>query len=273
MGLVAAKTGTIRSKARRSRTRRRSALAQAGIAFVPEDRRIFPNLTVGENLRLAALAGRKGAWTEKRIYEYFAVLGERRDKPAKLSGGEQQMLAIARALVANPDIILLDEPMEGLAPLIARNVEEVVRNIRRRGPHDLAGRAERARRDEPLRPRLRALERPRRRIGNDRGAQSRRGDDAAVPRGVSCALDAARWSGTVYVGRLEVVRRHRGRLPDRAARAAARRYRRPPLDVFAHGARTSCSSADVRARGRFGTLHYRVMPIRLRAAPLRHRCS
>ncbi|HZO94263.1 MAG TPA: ABC transporter ATP-binding protein [Candidatus Baltobacteraceae bacterium] len=133
MGLVAARSGQIRFKGKPITNKTPFALAQLGIAFVPEDRRIFPNLTVGENLRLAALAGRKGAWTEKRIYDYFAVLGERRDKPAKLSGGEQQMLAIARALVANPDIILLDEPMEGLAPLIARNVEEVVRNIRAEG--------------------------------------------------------------------------------------------------------------------------------------------
>ncbi len=133
MGLVAARSGSITFKGKPIANKSPFALAQLGIAFVPEDRRIFPNLTVGENLRLAALAGRKGAWTEKRIYDYFAVLGERRDKPAKLSGGEQQMLAIARALVANPDIILLDEPMEGLAPLIARNVEEVVRNIRTEG--------------------------------------------------------------------------------------------------------------------------------------------
>jgi branched-chain amino acid transport system ATP-binding protein len=133
MGLVAARTGTIRFNGKDVTNKSPFALAQMGIAFVPEDRRIFPNLTVGENLRLASLAGRKGVWTEKRIYEYFAVLGERKDKPAKLSGGEQQMLAIARALIANPDIILLDEPMEGLAPLIARNVEEVVRNIRTEG--------------------------------------------------------------------------------------------------------------------------------------------
>ena len=133
MALVTVRSGTIRFKGETISHRQPYDLAKIGIAFVPEDRRIFPNLTVGENLRLAALAGRKGPWTEKRIYEYFAVLGERRDKPAKLSGGEQQMLAIARALIANPAIILLDEPMEGLAPLIARNVEEVVRRIREEG--------------------------------------------------------------------------------------------------------------------------------------------
>jgi branched-chain amino acid transport system ATP-binding protein len=133
MGLVAVKMGTIRFNGKTITSKAPFDLAKLGIAFVPEDRRIFPNLTVGENLRLAALAGKKGPWTEKRIYEYFAVLGERKDKPAKLSGGEQQMLAIARALIANPAIILLDEPMEGLAPLIARNVEDVVRRIRSEG--------------------------------------------------------------------------------------------------------------------------------------------
>ncbi len=133
MGLVAVRRGSIRFHGKPIANRAPFDLAQLGIAFVPEDRRIFPNLTVGEILRLAALAGRKGAWNVARIYEYFPVLGERRDKPAKLSGGEQQMLAIARALIANPEIILLDEPMEGLAPLIARNVEDVVRRIREEG--------------------------------------------------------------------------------------------------------------------------------------------
>jgi branched-chain amino acid transport system ATP-binding protein len=133
MGLVHARSGNVKFHDQDITNKSPFSLAQAGIAFVPEDRRIFPNLTVGENLRLASLAGRKGPWNEARIYEYFAVLGERKDKPAKLSGGEQQMLAIARALIANPEIILLDEPMEGLAPLIARNVEDVVRRIKSEG--------------------------------------------------------------------------------------------------------------------------------------------
>ena len=133
MGVVPPKSGTITLGSVAIARKTPFTLARKGLAFVPEDRRIFPNLTIAENLRLAALRGRKGPWTEKRIFEYFAVLGERRNSLARLSGGEQQMLAIARALIANPEIILLDEPMEGLAPMVARGVEEVVRKIKAEG--------------------------------------------------------------------------------------------------------------------------------------------
>ena len=133
MGLVAVRGGEIRFGGKAITNRAPFAIANLGIAIVPEDRRIFPNLTVGENLRLASLRGRKGPWSEKRIYEYFAVLGERRDKPAKLSGGEQQMLAIARALVANPSIILLDEPAAGLSTMDSAALMTMVGKIRQQG--------------------------------------------------------------------------------------------------------------------------------------------
>jgi branched-chain amino acid transport system ATP-binding protein len=93
--------------------------AQNGIAIVLQGRGILPNLTVEENLLLGTATGRTGPWSLKRIYELFPILAERSQNPGMaLSGGQQQMLAIGRALVANPELLILDEPSEGLAPVI-----------------------------------------------------------------------------------------------------------------------------------------------------------
>jgi branched-chain amino acid transport system ATP-binding protein len=109
-------------------------LGRLGLAFVPENRRIFPNLTVEENLRIATVMGRKGPWSLERIYQLFPRLQERAAQGGDtLSGGEQQMLAIGRGLLTNPEVLLLDEPTEGLAPLIVEQLIESIRTINQEG--------------------------------------------------------------------------------------------------------------------------------------------
>ncbi len=108
--------------------------ARRGISLVPEERRIFTNLTVAENIKLAQVTARQPGWTLQEVYDRFPRLRERaRNKGDEISGGEKQMLAIARALVQNTQLLLLDEPTEGLAPLIVREVESIVREIKAKG--------------------------------------------------------------------------------------------------------------------------------------------
>jgi branched-chain amino acid transport system ATP-binding protein len=111
-------------------------IARSGVALVPEGRGIFPNLDVRENLSMAARAGTNGRcdWTYERVLATFPRLKERlRHRGAELSGGEQQMLTIGRALLTNPDVLFLDEATEGLAPLIAQEIWRIVRDIRATG--------------------------------------------------------------------------------------------------------------------------------------------
>jgi len=106
------------------------ALARRGISLVPEGRKIFPSLTVEENLALGAYARRTGPWNARAIYDLFPILGERaRVAGVDLSGGQQQMLAIGRALMNNPDLILMDEISLGLAPLVVKELYRVVKVV------------------------------------------------------------------------------------------------------------------------------------------------
>jgi branched-chain amino acid transport system ATP-binding protein len=110
-------------------------VARAGIGFVPEDRRIFAELTVRENLEVGARAARRpGRWTIATVGELFPVLQERRDQRGGfLSGGEQQMLTIARTLTGNPELLLLDEPSEGLAPLVVDTLRDKIGELKQQG--------------------------------------------------------------------------------------------------------------------------------------------
>lgn len=122
MGVVTPKSGSVKFDGMEIAGKKSHAIAQAGMQLVHEDRRVFGSLNVEENLVLAGLSAR-GKWPLERIYEMFPRLKERRtSRGTDLSGGEQQMLAIARALIRDPKVLLLDEPFEGLAPIIVRDL-------------------------------------------------------------------------------------------------------------------------------------------------------
>jgi branched-chain amino acid transport system ATP-binding protein len=136
LGLVRARSGSVSVKGSDVTGTAPHAIARAGVAYVPEGRGIFPNLTVKENLVMAARPGPDGRrdWTLERVLQTFPRLGERlRHGGAELSGGEQQMLTIGRALLTNPDLLILDEATEGLAPLIAREIMRIVGTVKTSG--------------------------------------------------------------------------------------------------------------------------------------------
>ena len=136
IGLTPPRSGRIQLKGIDIAGKQPFQIAQLGIGYVPDDRRIFSDLTLFENLELAHRLSSKGKtqWTFEKIYDLFPVFVDLKErKGSQLSGGEQKMLAIGRALMKNPDLILLDEPSEGLAPLIVQNLAQVIGRIRSEG--------------------------------------------------------------------------------------------------------------------------------------------
>jgi branched-chain amino acid transport system ATP-binding protein len=135
MGLLPATRGSIRIEGKDIAGERTFDIARRGIAYVPETRDIFPSLTVKENLQLATrLAPANAEWTMERVLDFFPNLSRRLSNGGnELSGGEQQMLSIARALLMNPRLLLLDEPTEGLAPIIVRQIHEKLSELKAAG--------------------------------------------------------------------------------------------------------------------------------------------
>jgi branched-chain amino acid transport system ATP-binding protein len=139
MGVVRPQQGSIRFHDQELVGLEPYEIARLGIGYVPEDRRIFRSLTVHENLLMGIKSGKKGSageggWTIDRVYDLFPSLKERcNNKGSHLSGGEQQMLTVVRTLMGNPRVILVDEPTEGLAPLIVKDVLEMLATVRKSG--------------------------------------------------------------------------------------------------------------------------------------------
>jgi branched-chain amino acid transport system ATP-binding protein len=134
MGLLKPISGSVRLRGRELAGAPANVVARAGVAIVPQGRRVFADLTVEQNLQVAVRRGVTGAWTAERVYQMLPQLADRRrHRGDQLSGGEQQMLAIARALLLNPRLLLMDEPSDGLAPTVVAQVIELIAGLRREG--------------------------------------------------------------------------------------------------------------------------------------------
>jgi branched-chain amino acid transport system ATP-binding protein len=141
MGLMPRRSGAVRVNGRDVAALKPFQIARLGVGFVPEDRRIFSDLTVEENLdtgrqppRSFADGGEAPAWTPEALFKLFPNLGQMRHRPgARMSGGEQQMLTIARTLMGNPLVVLLDEPSEGIAPRIVEEIADTILELKKRG--------------------------------------------------------------------------------------------------------------------------------------------
>jgi branched-chain amino acid transport system ATP-binding protein len=136
MGLSPPSSGSVRFNGRDITGKSPFLVSRAGIGYVPEDRRIFRDLSVLENLKIGAIKAshRKDGWNLDKVFNLFPRLKERgAHRGSQLSGGEQQMLAIARALMGNPELLLLDEPTQGLAPILQKRLAELIRSLKQEG--------------------------------------------------------------------------------------------------------------------------------------------
>lgn len=135
-GVIPAKSGQIMLHDQSIKGRAAHLIARAGIGYVPEDRQIFPDLTVEENLEIAIKRGANGEddWSIERVYEMLPLLKPLHARMGgQLSGGEQQMLTVGRSLMGNPDVLLLDEPSEGLAPIMVQKIGDLIQSLREMG--------------------------------------------------------------------------------------------------------------------------------------------
>jgi branched-chain amino acid transport system ATP-binding protein len=132
-GLLGRSTGSVRLAGQEVRGKPSYKVAKAGLGYVPQGRRLFQSLTVDEHLQIVGIP-RGAAWTPKRVYELFPRLAERKNvSGTSLSGGEQQMLAIGRALLTNPRVLIMDEPSEGLAPTVVEGLVQTIKDLAREG--------------------------------------------------------------------------------------------------------------------------------------------